>query len=447
MNGRIHTPQSNAGSILRIALVVIASGLTGCSAVTFPTPGVPVYRLPDEVLAPSKDANETINLTKLGQDKPEEYLIGPGDTLAVWVEGVMGAKGQIPPVRYRVNQDGFPTSTGVPFDVDAKGMVNLPAVGDVSVEGLTISQARDAVKNAYINEKVIQRGFDRVYLTLSEKRSVTVLIMRQESGVVVRQQRGGILSPADLSRFKRGTGYLIRFPAYENDVLNAMVRSGGMPGLDTYNQIRIFKKGFRNEDEAKMMKDQFEQDGLKPLETDREIRIPLRLPPGVPMPFKPEDIILEDGDVVFIEARDPDVFYTGGLLPTAEILLPQNYDLDVIEAISFARGPLLSGGLQPGNFAFNAELLSGELGGPSPTQLTVLRTLPDGREIPIRVDLNKALTDQRERILIQANDVLFLQQTPEEALSRYAANIFSINAAFRLLQRGDATATGTVTVP
>ena len=47
------------------------------------------------------------------------------------------------------------------------------------------------------------------------------------------------------------------------------------------------------------------------------VRIPLRLPPDEPPPFRPEDVVLQTGDIVFIEARDTEVFYTGGLLPRA----------------------------------------------------------------------------------------------------------------------------------
>src|SRR5262249_35985874 len=59
-------------------------------------------------------------------------------------------------------------------------------------------------------------------------------------------------------------------------------------------------------------------------------RIPLRLRKGQPPPFRPEDVILQNGDVVYIPSRDADVFYTGGLLFTGQYALPRDYDLGVV---------------------------------------------------------------------------------------------------------------------
>jgi hypothetical protein len=39
--------------------------------------------------------------------------------------------------------------------------------------------------------------------------------------------------------------------------------------------------------------------------------------------------------------------------------------------------------------------------------------------VPIRVDLDRAMHDPRERLLLQAGDVLVLQERPCEALARY----------------------------
>ena len=42
------------------------------------------------------------------------------------------------------------------------------------------------------------------------------------------------------------------------------------------------------------------------------------------------------GDIVFIETREREVYYTGGVLQGREIPLPRDYDLDVLAAISLA---------------------------------------------------------------------------------------------------------------
>ena len=79
----------------------------------------------------------------------------------------------------------------------------------------------------------------------------------------------------------------------------------------------------------------------------------------------------------------------------------------------------------------------GSLGSPSPSLLTVLRRMPNGRQVPIRVDLNEALRDPRENILVRSGDILILQETPGESFSRYLSSMFNINILDRFLNRGD----------
>ena len=47
-------------------------------------------------------------------------------------------------------------------------------------------------------------------------------------------------------------------------------------------------------------------------------------------------ILLHDGDIVFIESRETEVFYTGGLLGGNQFALPRDYDIDVVRAICAA---------------------------------------------------------------------------------------------------------------
>ena len=44
--------------------------------------------------------------------------------------------------------------------------------------------------------------------------------------------------------------------------------------------------------------------------------------------------------------------------------------------------------------------------------------------MPILVDLNVALRDPRERIVVRPGDLLILQEKPEEALARYFSETF-----------------------
>ena len=86
-------------------------------------------------------------------------------------------------------------------------------------------------------------------------------------------------------------------------------------------------------------------------------------------------------------------------------------------------------------------------GSPSPSLLTVLRRLPNGGEIRIRVDLNRALRDPRERIVVQPKDVLILQETASEAIARYIDEMVHFNFFWQVIQGRRTNLTNTITVP
>ncbi len=163
----------------------------------------------------------------------------------------------------------------------------------------------------------------------------------------------------------------------------------------------------------------FEWVGDPTIENPRVIRIPVRLAPGEQVHFTEQDVILGDGDIVFIESRDTEVFYTGGLLGGGQYTLPRDYDLDVLGAISIAQG---NSNQQTGGGTYRA------LGGPSAlnqdvsvsaSQVIILRQLPDGTQLPIKVNLYKAMRDPAERVLIQPGDYIILQYTPVEAIAAF----------------------------
>jgi hypothetical protein len=113
-----------------------------------------------------------------------------------------------------------------------------------------------------------------------------------------------------------------------------------------------------------------------------KIRIPLRVRPGEPLNIRPEDVILQEGDIIYIAAREADVFYTGGLLPAGEYTLPRDTDLDVLEAIMRVGGALNSGGLSTINIT--GSLIIPGIGFPSPSLASVIRRTPDGGQVVIR---------------------------------------------------------------
>ena len=55
----------------------------------------------------------------------------------------------------------------------------------------------------------------------------------------------------------------------------------------------------------------------------------------------------------------------------------------------------------------------------------------------ILVDLNEATRDPRENLLIQAGDVLVLQETQDEAITRYLTQTFRFNLFGRFINHAD----------
>ena len=428
--------------------------LTGCAAFTNPVAnGIPVRRLPTELLSsPRREGLETVPLSMLRMRQPPEYLIGPGDVLGVFVPGIfpMTIEGQdlpTPPVNFPSRIDpiaaGLPPSMGYPFTVRSDGTLPLPLVDPIRVEGMTVEQAHDAIRRTFREKGLLQPSRDGVYLSLMQPRQIRVLVFRQEVGGFASGGRGDIAT----SSVKQGTGHIVDLRAYENDVLTALSLTGGLPGLDTYDSVFIFRSGMDKPHLTGALR------GVAPEEIPAKaaelgvevVRLPTRWPPNEPLPFGPQDVELAPGDVVFIESRTRDFFYTGGLLPRGEFQLPRDYDLDVVEAVAQVRGTLLNGAFGGNNL--NGLLIQPGIGNPNPTSLTVIRRTPGGGQVAILVDLNRALKDPRERILVQPGDVLILQETRGEAFARYFTNVFNFGFISNVIQRSSTTGTTVLNVP
>ena len=157
------------------------------------------------------------------------------------------------------------------------------------------------------------------------------------------------------------------------------------------------------------------------------ITIPTRLSPGEVPTFRPEDIILKDGDIVYVDSRETDVYYTQGLLGGGEFTLPRDYDLDILAAVSIARRSV-------GASQQNGSLLGGSVSQAQPTELIVLRRLPGDRQLNIRIDLNEAINDPQKRILVKAGDTLTLRFKPQEELINFATATFFTFGVRQLFQ-------------
>lgn len=423
----------NRRNLRLLSSLLACAFLNGCAALSNPlADGVPVNRVPEDLLAKPRPL-QTIPLTMLGQEQPPVYILGPGDTLGVWIEGIV--IGNLPPPVAQ-SQGRLAPSAGYPIAVAEDGTIELPLVDRVLVQGLTVSQAQDVIRKTYADQKILQPGRDRILVTLMDRRKYTVTVFRQEGGGTPTTVQEGLATNA-----KRGTGFRVDLPAYENDVLHALSQTGGLPGTDALNEIIVehrHKNGRRAATSGQVGEPQM---------CPNVVRIPLRLHRDQAPPFTPEDVVLQNGDVIFVEARDQEIFFTGGLLPPGTYLLPRDRDLTVVEAISYVKGPLLNGGFSTSNLA--GTVVNPGVGGPSPSLLIVLRRLPQGGQIPIRIDLDQALRDPRQQILVQAGDMLVMQETPAQAVARYFTQqlAYSFSYVGRIIHSENHVGSATIGTP
>ena len=432
---RVHSRSTNLG-VFALAILMSAPG---CSSLLSPMSGIPVSSLPPQMLGERKEDYVSVPLALLRMEPSQDYLLAEGDILGIYIEGVMPPKSgddQIetaPPVHFPQPGSDLPPSVGYPIPVRDDGTLPLPLVDPIDVEGKTISEVELLVRKAYVeDEKILRPGRDRVLVSLMRERTHRVIVIREDSANQQLAIAGGDTTRGNAAEVVSGTsrsgaGYTLDMPAYKNDLMHALAQTGGLPGLNAKNSVKVIKASrVPMESREEMMMNLFAQAAGRcgdpdpchtcgfvchenMVEDPFSITIPLRVRPGEMPDINPADVILEEGDIVYIESRDTEVFYTGGLLPGGQYPIPRDYDLDVIGAMSIAGTGLGGRNAQNGGGGIGTAFIGGGFGGASPTQLYVIRKMPCGQEYNILVDLKMALNDPRERILVQPGDTLILR--------------------------------------
>lgn len=418
---------------MRLMVAILTAALAGlsvgCAAVTNPVAdAIPVRRLPAEVLGRPRADLKPIPLTVLRQREIENYTFDKGDVLAVVADNVIAPPNTPAPVKLPdISSDT--AATGFPVPVSDTGTITLPQLAPINVKGKTAAEVEKLIIEAASGKnggpELINPKNARVTVQLLKKREYTVTVVREDLQPTISTGVGG----AVVGTTRRGNGFTLRLPAGQNDVLHALNQTGGLPGLDAKDEVIIERAAFAS-DPAR-----------------GRIKIPLRIYPEQPLSVCEDDIMLRDGDVVKIETRDTtqDVFYVAGVAGSRQIQLPRDYDIDILQALTVVGAPLANGGFTQN--AFIAQAVNSGLGAPSPALLTVLRQAGPGRQIPIRVDLNLALRDPRERIRVLPGDILVLQERPGDAMARYFTQTFRLNTAANVVKAPDFTQTVTGSNP
>ncbi|NND98546.1 MAG: polysaccharide biosynthesis/export family protein [Pirellulaceae bacterium] len=434
-----------AKTVLRNAIKTVAAGVfvttvTGCTTLTQPIDGVPANRLPQEFFAEPKNDLVPVDISLLSLEPPRDYLIAGGDILGVYIEGVLpfnppNAPPEPPPVNFPEQESTLPPSIGYPIAVQDDGTLSLPLIEPINVDGLTLEQVRDAIRDAYIDNDILRPEKARPIVTLIKERTIDVIVVREDSMGFGEQQttRGN----QGNSEFIRGgmdrsaSGGLVKLKAYQNDILHALVETGGLPGLNAKNQVKVLRASRADKRMRAQFLEEFHRQRqaamLDPCTLPPELpedpsilKIPLRLPPGVTPDITQEDVELQSGDIIYIESRETEVFYTGGLLPGGEFPLPRDYDLDVLGAMAIAG----TGAYGATNSGGGGGLLGGASNAIPPGRLYILRRTRGNGQVAIEIDLTSAINDPRQRPLIQAGDTLILQYKCEEELINFGLGTF-----------------------
>jgi protein involved in polysaccharide export with SLBB domain len=273
-----------------VALLVVLGATGGGVGVIVARTGLPAHVADAPDQPPRAAANNAapvklgeratpLPLVLLRQEPPKIYLFEPGDVLGIYVEGILGESGRPPPVSIPqatvVGQSAPQPSVGYPIFVQEDGTISLPPIEPLSVKGKSQKQVEEMIKQRCVEENILVKGKERVFVSIFRPRTYRVTVVRRDAVGTAPARSAGV--PLELS-------------AYENDVLNALARSGGLPAPETDATVII-------------------QRGRSPTANDpattKEVRVPLLTRPGQPMP-NAADMILQNGDVVIVEAHSPD---------------------------------------------------------------------------------------------------------------------------------------------
>ena len=413
-----------------MALAFVVAGLTGCQTSNCPElQTVPANQVRNASCNISQQKDK-INFLTLRRTPPEDYVLDAGDTLGVYIQGITGDKDTPPPVHFPEDPSLQP-ALGYPVPIRDDGFISLPLIEPLRLSGLTLGQAEARIREAYTEDReILKEGTDKIIMTLLQRRTYNILVIREDINDSRQVNRRN--NDAFLDQETQGQTFSIELPAYENDVLHALSQTGGMPGEGAFNEILVVRggmnpqNGFGDNDGGiiEAVGSTFEAASLR----DANItRIPIESENGMFPQLEESQITLNDGDVLYIEGRQQDVFYTGGLLEGGRFPLPRDYEIDVLEAIALAGGTeaQVAGGGGAG----------GRLGNIVPaSKITIIRRGQNGGSCAISVDGECALGNASERVIIQPGDLIRLEYTDRELFINTVTSFLSFSGIFRVFR-------------
>ena len=411
-----------------------------------PIPAVPASALPRSYS--QRVETSPVDAALLRRRPAKNYFLDADDVLGIFIDGILGNRDQTPPVQIPDPDSDLPPSVGYPVPVRADGTISLPLVEPISVRGLTIIQVEALIKSRYLNpDQPILLRESRIMVSLMRKRTVSVYVLRgdESQSASLNRQRSGIVNQrSDQSR----RSSRLRLPVGDNDLLNALSQTGGLPGVNARSDVKIYRanrpaggtgeyaRSGGNDDHRfsefprtsvggssyagnssayGAYSNRYSAPRTYSANGNSITTVATRRRAGENITINPTDARLDDGDVVVIEPRDTEVYYTGGLLGGGEFPLPRDRAMDVLEAIA-------TSGQSVGAAGRNGFSIVPQR---TPTELLILRQRPGQGQLAIRVDVNRALADPSQRIQVQAGDLLILRHSRREQIQNAGIGLFN----------------------
>lgn len=417
-------------AVLLLGAVLLSSGCMG----SWRRESSPICNVPTMRDGGFRSNMAPINWMRLRQDWPDTYILGPGDVLGIYIESVLPKGDEPPPIHYPQPGSNLPPASGYPMPIRDDGTISLPYVPPIEVAGLNLVQAHKKIYDAYtVTQPILNPMRARIMVSLIRPRTYQVIVVREDirpEEVAAEAGRGSLVIGSE----RRGAASIVELRAYENDVLHALMESGGVPGVEAKNEVIVLRGGFKDAGGKNAFITNYQMNGSIPVRQNGKapniLRIPLRDFPGERSPIvTQQDIILEDGDIVYIQSRDAEVFYTGGLLIGGQHPIPRDFDIDVLGAIAMSGGSIAAAAGGSGTVG------SGRGGVGSifpPTRVVVIREV-NGRQVTYELDVRDAITDPSKRILIQPDDFIMLEYTPSQVVMNMILNNLQVDLSLNSL--------------
>ena len=184
---------SRFGGVVALIGILCLVHTTGCY-VPLRSPAIPANCLPDEFRTPIRSVAPRLNLATLALSAPNDYILGPKDSISVLIPELFSAK----------LDSGVILTEPITVTVMDDGTIRLPWINVVKVGGMNLSDAQKAIADAYDKNEFFDKKKSRISVTLAEKGAFDIVVM------------GEVTNP--------GTYPL---PRFQNDVANAVALAGG----------------------------------------------------------------------------------------------------------------------------------------------------------------------------------------------------------------------------